>query len=180
MKKLIAVLSIVAVLLGAFTGCTVYENHSVERYDEIFSDDYAITIPLDVFPSDVYNAECNDYTFTYKTGILDDRCQIFVECTYDREEFYKEKERIQSIEVYNYYSDNGKNFGSDLQIYYDEERFNYPAYVTAYYEGESYEYAMLFEEEYRIVYIGLQWCPEDDILFDKKYLPKNYSGFSHF
>lgn len=180
MKKLIAVLSIVAVLLGVFTGCTVYENHSAERYSEIFSGDYAITLPLDVFPSDVYNAECNDYIFTYKESFLDDRCQIFLDCTYTEQDYYKEKKRIQSIDDYYYLSYDATKFRSENEIYFDLERFRYPAYVTNYSEGQMYEYAMLFEEEYRIVYVGLQWCPEDDILFDKKYLPKNYSDFSHF
>lgn len=45
---------------------------------------------------------------------------------------------------------------------------------------EGYEYALLSEEEYKIIYIYLQGIDRRELVFEEKYLPKDYGQKGYF
>lgn len=176
-------LIIFSIFLVAVTliGCQGYlTTNGNEKYGEFYNDKYVINLPLDVFPKEVDDAVCNQYVFTYKAGVLDDRCQIFLDCSYNEDDYEAEVSRIIKISGGEFMQYINSQYTTESQIVFNEEWFEHPAYVVTYVEGKKYEYVMLFENERRIVYVGLQYCPLSTIEFDHDYLPINYANFTHW
>ena len=95
--------------------------------------------------------------------IMDPTCQIYLNCTYDKETFQQEKERLAEL--------NYEIQGVTKEIIYSEELFKYPAYISAYDWSSCYEYALIIEEEQKIVYVYLQGIPEILLSFENEYSP---------
>ena len=179
-KKLLAMILMTITVLSVLSGCA--ESHTyteISDYGEFYEGECVVNLSLDIFPATVDESYCNEYIYSWSRGLLDDHCQIFLDCTYDDVTFSEEKMRIQNLDGGFFLKLGEINPAPEDEIVYDEDLLSYPAYVKSYIEGSEYEYAFVFEEENRIVYVGLQWCPIKNVKFDHKYLPLKYKFFTH-
>ncbi len=121
---------------------------------------------LDIFPEQLTdNIKIHDYSYYYADTFLDPTAQIYLECSYEKDDYLKEIERLKGIQ---------EEYEDRIQtIVYDTDSFSYPAYVTIDADNHCYEYALLLGEE-RIAYVFLQFIREEDIVFPTEYLPKEY------
>lgn len=180
-KKSIVFLSITLAIMCILSGCKVHTYTDITDYGNFNNGDCVINLNLDIFPATIDEDICNEYIYSWSRGLMDDSCQIYLDCTYNKENFNTEKERIENLDG-GVYSEEYTQYVSDSGIsgiIYDELSFKTPAYVLTMVEGRQYAYIFLFEEESRIIYIGLQYCPISNVQFDHDFLPLNYSNFSH-
>ena len=121
---------------------------------------------LDIFPKQISDSmEINKYSYYYADTFLDPTAQIYLECSYDEDDYLKEIERLEEIQ---------EEYDGRIQpIVYDADSFSYPAYVTIDGDDHCYEYALLIGEG-KIAYVFLQFIKEEDIVFPAEYLPKEY------
>ncbi len=121
---------------------------------------------LDIFPKQLSdNMEVYKYSYYYADTFLDPTAQIYLECSYEENEYSKEIERLKGIQE--------EYEGRIQSIVYDTDSFSYPAYVTIDADNHCYEYALLIGGK-KIAYVFLQFINEEDIVFPKEYLPKEY------
>ncbi len=94
--------------------------------------------------------------------------QIMLECHYSPEEYASEKERLLSVTS----EQTGKG------TIYLEDSADVPAVYAVFAENGCWEYVLLFEEEYRMVYVYLQGdvfgIDRRQLEFDENYLPYEY------
>lgn len=179
-KKLLAVILMAITVLSVLSGCA--ESHTyteISDYGKFYEDECVVNLSLDIFPATIDESCCNEYIYSWNRGLLDDSCQIFLDCAYDDAMFIEEKTRIQNLDGGFFLKFGELNPMLEEEIVFDESLLSYPAYIKSYEEGSEYEYAFVFEEENRIVYVGLQWCPIKNVKFDHKYLPLKYKFFTH-
>ncbi len=121
---------------------------------------------LDIFPKQLSdNMEVYKYSYYYADTFLDPTAQIYLECSYEEEDYLEEIERLEGIQ---------EEYEGRIQpIVYDTDSFLYPAYVTIDADNHCYEYALLIGER-KIAYVFLQFIKEEDIVFPVEYLPKEY------
>lgn len=121
---------------------------------------------LDIFPKQLNdNMNVYEYSYYYDDTFLDPTAQIYLECSYEKDDYSKEIERLNGIQ---------EEYEGWIQtIVYDTDSFSYPAYVTIDSDNHCYEYALLLDET-RIAYVFLQFIKEEDIVFPTEYLPKEY------
>lgn len=121
---------------------------------------------LDIFPKQLNNnMEVYKYSYYYADTFLDPTAQIYLECSYEEDDYLKEIERLEGIQ---------EEYAGRIQsIAYDTDSFSYPAYVTIDADNHCYEYALLIGER-KIAYVFLQFIKEEDIVFPVEYLPKEY------
>ncbi len=121
---------------------------------------------LDIFPKQLSdNMEVYKYSYYYADTFLDPTAQIYLECSYEADDYLEEMERLAGIQ---------EEYEGRIQpIVYDTDSFSYPAYVTIDADNHCYEYALLIGEK-NIAYIFLQFIKEEDIVFPTEYLPKEY------
>ena len=180
-KKSILFLSIILAVMCILTGCKTYTYTDIADYGNFNNSDCVINLNLDIFPATIDEDICNEYIYSWSRGLMDDGCQIYLDCTYTNDEFSEEKERIENLSG-GIYSEEYTQRVTDSGIsgiIYDELSFKAPAYVLTMVEGRQYAYIFLFEEDNRIIYIGLQYCPINNVQFDHDFLPLNYNNFSH-
>ena len=180
-KKSILFLSIILAVICILTGCKTYTYTDIADYGNFNNSDCVINLNLDIFPATIDEDICNEYIYSWSRGLMDDGCQIYLDCTYTNDEFSEEKERIENLSG-GIYSEEYTQRVTDSGIsgiIYDELSFKAPAYVLTMVEGRQYAYIFLFEEDNRIIYIGLQYCPINNVQFDHDFLPLNYNNFSH-
>ncbi|MDO4419459.1 MAG: hypothetical protein Q4B92_03755 [Ruminococcus sp.] len=180
-KKSILFLSITLAVMCILTGCKTYTYTDIADYGNFNNSDCVINLNLDIFPATIDEDICNEYIYSWSRGLMDDGCQIYLDCTYTNDEFSEEKERIENLSG-GIYSEEYTQRVTDSGIsgiIYDELSFKAPAYVLTMVEGRQYAYIFLFEEDNRIIYIGLQYCPINNVQFDHDFLPLNYNNFSH-
>ena len=120
-----------------------------------------------VFPASVENLSnckyfCNDY------GLIDGT-EIYLEVTYDLNEFQKEVERLKNIK----YESQKFNFVEEIR-FDDKEKFNYPTYYSEYNSRGTYEYASIDENTNSIVYIVIYNMSIKRISIPRDFLPINY------
>ncbi len=121
---------------------------------------------LDIFPEQLSdNMEVYKYSYYYADTFLDPTAQIYLECSYEEDDYLKEIERLEGIQE--------EYEGRIQSIVYDTDSFSYPAYVTIDADNHCYEYALLIGEK-KIAYVFLQFIKEKDIVFPMEYLPKEY------
>ena len=186
-KRIICCVICCSIVLMSFVGCTKFSTVSVNDYGEFFKDKYVTAGMLDVFPRGLPNsAEVNEYIFDYAIQPISGAyVQLFLDVTYSEEDFEKEAERIKSIDYACLFYENEDLMDTEIhegmtcvfpkdEILYDESTFSYPAYVALYDEKKAYEYVFLFEEDCRIVSVYLEFCPEEQVIFNKQYLPIGY------
>jgi len=121
---------------------------------------------LDIFPEQLSDhMEVYQYSYYYADTFLDPTAQIYLECSYEEDDYVKEMERLEGIQ---------EEYEGRIQaIVYDTDSFSYPAYVTIDADNHCYEYALLIGEK-KIAYVFLQFIKEEDIVFPTEYLPKEY------
>ena len=68
---------------------------------------------------------------------------------------------------------------TERKVEYSEEETSLPCVYAMLYD-EGYEYALFSEEEGKIIYIYLQGIDRRELVFDEKYLPKDYGQKGHF
>lgn len=121
---------------------------------------------LDIFPKQLSdNMEVYKYSYYYADTFLDPTAQIYLECSYEEDDYLREIERLEGVQ---------EEYDGRIQsIVYDTDSFSYPAYVTIDADNHCYEYALLIEEG-KIAYVFLQFIKEEDIAFPMEYLPKKY------
>lgn len=120
-----------------------------------------------IFPSDISDSEAEEYYYSFENTLFDPTCQIYLTCSYDKETYEAELQRLSKIS--NNYQNQVKS------VIYDTDNFFYPAYVTINANNHCYEYALLLGDN-KIAYIFLGFIPVDNVVFDLKYLPKNYEN----
>lgn len=121
---------------------------------------------LDIFPKQISdNMEVYKYSYYYADTFLDPTAQIYLECSYEENDYLREIERLEGIQE--------EYEGRIQSIVYDTDSFSYPAYVTIDADNHCYEYALLIGEK-KIAYVFLQFIKEEDIAFSMEYLPKEY------
>lgn len=129
---------------------------------------------LDIFPKQLSdNIAVYKYSYYYADTFLDPTAQIYLECSYEEDDYLREIERLGEIQ---------EEYEGRIQpIVYDIDSFSYPAYVTIDADDHCYEYALLTGER-KIAYVFLQFIKKEDIVFPAEYLPKEYeqkgSGYS--
>lgn len=103
-------------------------------------------------------------TFNFPTA------QIHLACTYTPDDYTQEVSRIRSVR---------KQIGAHTKQAYFDGRLDFPcpAYVAVS-KNHIWEYALLMEESHTIHYIFTEYCPLEDVRFDKSYLPANYGDTS--
>ena len=119
-----------------------------------------------VFPDSFDKDKVIDFAY-YETPFKDS--QYFVQMQYTQQEFDAEFQRLANA----YYN---QEYGVNY-IFYDENSkfFNYPTFISHYRMGFVYVYACLEFEQCIITYVYTMHENIDDILFDHKYLPRNFS-----
>lgn len=147
-------------------GSNYYESTDLSCYGE-FKESGGYS-NFKIFP-EIISTDMNvtRYLYQYKDSIFDPTVQVYMECTYEKDSYLKEIERLQDIsEEYN---------GEVKNVHYDINSFDYPAYVTIDANNHCYEYALILENK-RIVYVFLQFVNKEDIGFPLDYLPKEYEN----
>ena len=106
--------------------------------------------------------------FALCSAPLDDT-QYYVQVQYTKQEYDEEIKRLSNVK--------GEKWFEMNSLFYDESCtfFNYPTYISTYYMGSCYVYACLEEERCVITYVYTLQEDIADIMFDVKYLPKNYT-----
>ena len=166
------VIIVIRVLLVAGVIIFAVKDGRKDCYTSTNIDDYGVFeefngySKLDIFPKQLSdNMEVYKYSYYYADTFLDPTAQIYLECSYEEDEYSKEIERLEGIQ---------EEYEGRIQpIVYDTDSFSYPAYVTIDADNHCYEYALLIGEG-KIAYVFLQFIKEEDIVFPAEYLPKEY------
>lgn len=127
---------------------------------------------LYIFPKEMpASAKIDSYYYYYRDTIFDPTCQIYLEYSLSKEDFDAEVSRLSNISE-TFENENYKDV--ENKIVYDTTNFAYPAYVTIFHNNHCNEYALIDEEEHKIICVFTQFIQNDDVKFNKKYLPKDY------
>lgn len=147
------------------TGGPAKKIKDISRYQEIF--EWNTWSALIVFPEEVSKEAIETEVYAhYRDTMFDPTYQIYFQCTYEREAFEKEIERLENTrKVY------GK---TETKLLRDEtNKFNYSAYIAVENHSGQYEYALVTGEN-QITYIATSSIDKDDVVFDKEYLPIDF------
>lgn len=118
-----------------------------------------------VFPAEIPDSAVDvEYYYQYESGYTRPMCQIYLHCRLDDRTFDSEVERLKSL------SYTSEKEGTKT-VRNDRTSFVAPAFVTMEGYDFCYEYAVVDETEKKIVYVFAMNTMEDDIYFDKTYLP---------
>ena len=164
----------IVMLAVVFAGCTApsYQANGIEEYDlQVIVDEYVgdLDSSLLVFPdAETVAAVKAEYTAMLYTGLFDTDGEIVLECTYDKEAFEQEGQRLAGLSM-TIVSGEESHVNTVL---YDKDVYNYPAYITIDGFGHTYEYALVDEENLRIIYVYLSY-PDDESGVDARYLKRD-------
>lgn len=142
-----------------------YETSEVTDY-EASAQEYKAHTSYQIFPDKIDSSmQSLNYFYQYKDFMFDPSIQRYFECSYDEENYKKEIKRLSQIQT--------EYEGERKMVRYDEKKFSYPAYITIDEYDHCYEFALLLGDN-RIAYVFLQFINEENIGFDKEYLPLEY------
>ncbi|MBQ8000066.1 MAG: hypothetical protein IJ298_02475, partial [Ruminococcus sp.] len=171
MKKLIAVLSIVAVLLGVFAGCAP-DSFGHETYTDV-ADYYKIfeltelreKIRLqELFPEDISDLDVQDFYSEWELGLAGSAdYELYLSIQYSDEEFNAEIDRIKNL----YHG----------CILYDTEHFRYPAYALVVGYMDTSVYALVDESNSLIHYVCIQLMNDERLDIPDDLMPIGYHDF---
>lgn len=169
MKK-IGIFLLAFILIITLIGCQKkVETSNLSDYGMFRSYTANTSLGYKVFPTDLSEVETvNDYYFLFKPILwVNPDIQIFLSCTYSKDNFENELNRISQltsvIDGYN-----------SKSVKYSESIFLVPAYYTVFAMYNSFEYALLDFDTNTIIYVSMQYQSINQIYFDNKYLPKDY------
>lgn len=148
-----------------FTGGPAKKTTDISRYQEIFQ--WSTMSGMMVFPEKVpEDAVETDFYSYYRDTLFDGTYQVYFQCTYQPEAFAKEIARLESVhKIYG---------GTEKKLLRDEgNKYNYPAYIAIENHHDRYEYALVTGKN-QITYIATAYIYEEDVAFDKEYLPIDY------
>ena len=165
---------IVIILFQPFSGNKDEEVYPVKEHYEQTTDygkqDYKGIAGLALFPDDEdVIGQIAEFYYDCKGNKLYQEYQIYLECTYEKESYKVEKQRLLQI--------TDKN--TERKVEYSEEEASILCVYAMLYD-EGYEYALLSEEEGKIIYIYLQGIDRRELVFEEKYLPKDYGQKGHY
>ncbi|PRR83479.1 zf-HC2 domain-containing protein [Clostridium vincentii] len=148
-----------------FTGGNPKVQNIVSEYGEW--EEFLGYSNLDVFPIVLPDSASDvDYYCYCRDTLFDPKCQVYLTCTYDTQDYNNEVKRLSEIDE--------SMGGKTQEILYDENCFSYPAYVAVNSSNYCYEYALLLEDEDKIVYVFTQNIKKEDVIFSKNYLAQDY------
>ena len=115
----------------------------------------------DCFPDEIIADNVIDFVAVYNGFGID---QYFLSIKYSDKDFQSELNRLNEYSLNNQFLD------------YDEncKLFNYPTYIAYYWSGNEYQYICIDYENRTIAYVYVYQVSVENILFDTKYLPKNF------
>lgn len=165
---------VIILLFQPFSGNKDEEVYPVKEHYEQTTDygkqDYQGIAGLALFPdSEDMAGKIAEFYYHCKGNKLYQEYQIYLECTYEKEAYEAEKQRLLHI--------TDKN--TERKVGYSEEETSLPCVYAMLYD-EGYEYALLSEEEGKIIYIYLQGIDRRELVFEEKYLPKDYGQKGYF
>ncbi|MBP3603894.1 MAG: zf-HC2 domain-containing protein [Lachnospiraceae bacterium] len=132
--------------------------------------DYQGIAGLALFPeSEGISGNIEEFYYDCKGQKLYQAYQIYLKCSYDKEAYETEKNRLLNL------IDESTGRGT---VYSEEETFLPCVYAMLYDEG--YEYALLDEEDGTIIYIYLQGIDRREVVFRKEYLPTDYGQAGYY
>lgn len=160
----------IILLLFFFLGGPPDVIKGVENYEEAITKYEDMRTGLIVFPEKIpESAEDVDFYFSYQDTWDDPTMEVFLQCTYDDEDYQMEIQRLENTQ---------KQYGSFVRtLIHDEEGvFPYPAYIAVDGHSYSYEYALLTGEK-QITYIYTGFMGTNGLKkIDEKYLPSNFDS----
>lgn len=164
----------IVMLAVVFTGCMApsYQANGIEEYDiQAIVDEYVgdLDSSLAIFPDgEIVAAAKAEYTAMLHTGLFDTDGEIVLECTYDKESFEQEEQRLSGLSMTIV---SGKESHVNTALY-DMDSYKYPTYITIDGFGHTYEYALMDEENLRIIYVYLAY-PDDESDVNARYLKRD-------
>ena len=145
---------------GRFSGH--YEGEEADRFAGLF-----------VFPKMLSTqAENVEYYYGANPMFFDHSYEIYLQATYPKDIYEKEKERLSDIECTIKINAEGDKVTNHIQ--YTEEQSPYPVYVAICDYDGIYEYALLDEDNCRIIYVYMQYCDGENVP-EEYWLVKNDS-----
>jgi len=170
------VMALVVILLfqpfsGNKNGEEVYPvKEHYEQTTDYGKQDYQGIAGLALFPNkEKMTGQIEEFYYDCKGNKLYQEYQIYLECTYEKDSYEVEKQRLLQI--------TDKN--TERKVGYSEEETKFPCIYAMLYD-EGYEYALLSDEDYKIIYIYLQGKDRRELVFDVRYLPKDYGQKGYF
>ena len=162
------ILAICIVILLSLCSCTTANKVTdISEYLQINSSGF---LKLTIFPENFDNiSKINEYYHCTYDGFFNEQAEIYFDVCYDKDEFYEEIERLESISYKMKESHEPKSVIKDEAVL-----FNYTTYISVFNEAGDFEYVCVDETEYRMVYIALD-AISDRISIAPKYMPKNYN-----
>jgi len=122
---------------------------------------------LAIFPETLpSSATVKDYYYFCNNGFLDNSYQLYLVCSYEAEDFAREKERLESYEL---------AFRKEVhKPTVTDSGFNYRAVVTIFGDQDSFEYALLDEETKTIAYVFAQSMGIKESVVPSPYRPQGF------
>ncbi len=164
----LTIITLLAWLVTMFiTGGRPQKSSDYKDYKEIYNLMYDSRSGMVVFPEELpQNMTEISFSYSYQDTFNFPTVYIFLQGTYNQEEYDKEVERLEHThKVYG---------GTKKELLRDEEGdYPYPAYIAVENHSRGYEYALLTGEN-QITYILTAFFEKDKIPFDKKYLPTDF------
>lgn len=148
-------------LLGKKDPYPVREHYEAAK--DYGKQNYQGIAELSLFPAaDALDGRADDFYYDCKGSELYQEYQIYLECSYDKEAYEAEKERLLAV----------TDDKTGRSVVYSEEEMKFPCVYAMLYD-EGFEYA-LFAPGNKIIYIYLQGTDIRNLYFDRAYLPKDY------
>ena len=148
-----------------FTGGPAKVTKDISRYKEIFG--WSTVSGMLVFPEEVSEEVIDtDFYYSFRDTLNTPTYQIYLQCTYEPKAYEEEIARLENVhKIYG---------GTEKKLLRDEnQKYQYPAYIAIENHHDLYEYALVTGEN-QITYIATAYIDEDDVVFDKDYLPNDY------
>ena len=167
MGKGILIIIISFVLVLSLTSCRdAYEEMiitDIEEYDDIWKlserrvDETSLLFPKCINEGQYIAFICKHTTYQ----LIGTGWQVLLEIRYDDSMFFSEVDRLNNLCI-------------DSLVCGYSKYFDNLAYAAVWNWNSCFEYALIDEKEKSICYIYLQLIEKDDLIIDKRYVPKEY------
>lgn len=149
-----------------FFGGPAKVSKNIDHYESIFTEERIETGYI-VFPEHIPSGTLQtEFYHSYQDTLFDPTVETYLQCTYDAKTYDAEIDRLENT---------SKTYGNRKCILLKDEknRFQYPVYIAIDNAAHGYEYALLTGEN-QITYIYTCYKQNDNIHFNKDYLPSDY------
>ena len=163
-----ALILFVLVLVRLLFLPTASDTKKIEDYGQFeLYNNYEMRSDLLAFPDEILKETMEEYIYSYHEYLFDAKCQIYLKCSYDEEEYKKEVDRLAGLEV-------ETSWGKVNKSQLDTENYKYPAYVLSNGLDKTYEYVLMDDSNQEIYYILLHDIPKRKMKFEEELLPLDY------